>query len=146
MRIVVLAIAAVALCAPALAEEATPKLYASPAEIAAMTAAKKGGMLVSLAPYRASLEVRTGPQPGSVHAGDAELFYIVDGSGVLVTGGTLNDKKDVVGGSSQKVEKGAVVMVPEKTPHQFVGIEGTLVDISFHVPRPLAEGVAKTGQ
>lgn len=43
---------------------------------------------ISIAPYAANIEHRTNqPQNASVHPAEAELFYVVDGSGTMVTGG-----------------------------------------------------------
>ena len=98
-----------------------------------------------LPPYRANLEYRTGPAPAAVHEKEAELFYVIDGSGTLTTGGKLKDEKrtnptnlsgsGIDGGQSRTVAKGDFVIVPENTPHQYSGIKGELVLMSMHVPR-----------
>ena len=61
-----------------------------------------------------------------------------------VTGGTLRDEKRtnpenltgsaIDGGMPRRLAKGDWVIVPEKTPHWFSQIEGTLVLMSIHVP------------
>src|SRR5205085_5443697 len=44
----------------------------------------------TLAPYAVSVEHRANqPQNASVHEAEAELFYVVDGSATMVTGGKL---------------------------------------------------------
>ena len=43
----------------------------------------------------------------------------------------------IAGGQAQPVAKGDVVIVPENTPHWFNTINGSLVMISLHVPRPV---------
>ena len=45
--------------------------------------------LLQLAPYTANLEYRGAVGPAAVHEKEAELFYVIDGSGTLVTGGKL---------------------------------------------------------
>ena len=75
------------------------------------------------------------------------MFYVIDGSGTLVTGGKLvnesaNQRRNLTGtaianGKSQAVAKGDFVIVPENTPHWFNKINGTLVLMSLHVPRPV---------
>ena len=106
--------------------------------------------LLSLAPYNANLEYRTGTAPASVHEKEAELFYVIDGSGTLVTGGTLTGERrtnaanrtgtGIDGGSSRSVSKGDFIIVPENTPHWFQTIHGTLILMSIHMPRPVAGG------
>jgi mannose-6-phosphate isomerase-like protein (cupin superfamily) len=63
-------------------------------------------------------------------------MYIVNGSATLVTGGTLVDGKttrpeqmvgtSVNGGTSQKISKGDVIVVPAGTPHWFQEVNGTV--------------------
>lgn len=101
--------------------------------------------LLSLAPYRANLEYRTATGPAAVHEKEAELFYVIEGSGTLITGGKLREEKrtnptnlsgsGIDGGQSRAVSKGDVLIVPENTPHQYVDIKGELILMSLHVPR-----------
>jgi mannose-6-phosphate isomerase-like protein (cupin superfamily) len=150
------AIAVLALALPAAAQAPAPdmKTYASSADVQALIAnARKIHKaeptliqpILSLAPYRASLEYRTAVGPAAVHEKEAEFFYVIDGSGVLVTGGKLKDEKrtnptnlsgsGIDGGQSRVVAKGDFVIVPENTPHQYVDIKGELILMSIHVPR-----------
>jgi mannose-6-phosphate isomerase-like protein (cupin superfamily) len=101
--------------------------------------------LLSLAPYRANLEYRTATGPAAVHEKEAELFYVIEGSGTLTTGGKLRDEKrqnaanlsgaGIDGGQSRPVAKGDFLIVPENTPHQYLDIKGELILMSIHVPR-----------
>ena len=101
--------------------------------------------ILSLAPYRASLEYRTATGPAAVHEKEAELFYVIDGSGTLTTGGKLKDEKrtnptnlsgaGIDGGQSRTVAKGDFIIVPEGSPHQYTDIKGELILMSIHVPR-----------
>jgi len=101
--------------------------------------------LLSLAPYRANLEYRTATGPAAVHEKEAELFYVIEGSGTLKTGGKLTDEKrtnptnlsgaGIEGGESKAVAKGDFLIVPENTPHQYLDIKGELILMSIHVPR-----------
>ena len=161
MRIQLLAaavLAGAALSQPAAAQTAAPPVvtFASAADIAAIIAKARadhkdepagGGPILQLAPYRANLEYRTGVGPAAVHENEAELFYVLDGSGTLITGGKLVGEKrlnphnltgtGVEGGASRAVAKGDMLIVPENTPHWFSAINGTLVMMSLHVPRPV---------
>jgi mannose-6-phosphate isomerase-like protein (cupin superfamily) len=101
--------------------------------------------MIQLAPYNVSLEYRAAVANAAVHETEAELFYVVDGSAMLVTGGRLKDEKRtnaanlsgsaIEGGTSRHVAKGDFVMVPEGTPHWFSAIDGTIVLMSLHLPR-----------
>ena len=135
---------------------AAPKLFAGSADVTAMIAKAKAERkpdqanfaqpIVRLAPYTANLEYRVAGvnAPASVHEREAEMFYVVEGSGTLVTGGTLREEKrtnaenlsgsGIDGGASRRVAKGDWVMVPEKTAHWFTQIDGTLVLMSIHLP------------
>jgi mannose-6-phosphate isomerase-like protein (cupin superfamily) len=93
----------------------------------------------SIAPYAANIEHRTNqPQNASVHPDEAELFYVVDGSGTMVTGGKLAaDNKSVEGGTPHKLNKGDFLIVPKGVPHWFSQIDGQALNImSFHLPMP----------
>jgi len=131
------------------------KTYASSADVAALlTKAKadhKPGQpttvehILQLAPYNANMEYRTAVGPAAVHEKEAEMFYVIDGSATLVTGGKLKDEKrtnaenltgtGIEGGNPQAIAKGDFVIVPENTPHWFSAINGTIVLMSLHVPR-----------
>lgn len=92
--------------------------------------------ILQLAPYRANLEYRVAGlnAPAAVHERDAEMFYVIEGAGTLVTGGALRDGA-IDGGKRQRVGQGDFVIVPENTPHWFGEIDGALVLMSIHVPR-----------
>ena len=129
----------------------------SASEVAAMIAKAKAGRkdepliaqkLIELAPYNVSLEYRASIGPAAVHETEAELFYVIDGSATLVTGGTLAGEKrtnaenltgtGITGGQSRRVAKGDFVLVPERTPHWFSKIDGTVVLMSLHLPHKSA--------
>ena len=141
---------------PAAQSPPPPKLFAGSADVMAMIAKAKAERkpdqanyaqpIVRLAPYTANLEHRVAGvnAPASVHEREAEMFYVVEGSGTLVTGGTLREEKrtnaenltgsGIDGGTSRRLAKGDWVMVPEKTAHWFTQIDGTLVLMSIHLP------------
>jgi mannose-6-phosphate isomerase-like protein (cupin superfamily) len=135
------------------------KLFAGSADVTAMMAKAKSERkpdqpnfiqpILQLAPYSANLEYRVAAvaAPASLHEREAEMFYVVDGAGTLVTGGTLRDEKRtnaenltgsaIDGGTTRRLAKGDWVMVPEKTAHWFTQIDGTLVLMSIHLPHPM---------
>lgn len=131
-----------------------PKLFSSAADVQALIAAAKAQRtkdqpivtqrILALAPYNANLEYRASVGNASVHDTEAEMFYVIEGSGTLVTGGKLvNETRNgdnltgsaIEGGQTQTVGKGDFIMVPEKTGHWFNKIDQTLVLMSIHVPR-----------
>lgn len=133
------------------------KMFASSADITAMIAKaknerKEGQGIVSqrilqLAPYNANLEYRASVAAAAVHEREAEMFYVIEGSATMVTGGKLvNETRPnpdnlsgtaIEGGTPRTIAKGDFIIVPENTPHWFSAINGVLVLMSFHVPRPL---------
>jgi mannose-6-phosphate isomerase-like protein (cupin superfamily) len=134
-----------------------PKTYTSAKDVVAMMVKAKSDRkqdqanfiqsLLQLAPYTANLEYRAAVGPAATHETEAELFYVIDGGGMLVTGGKLVGETRtnptnlsgtaIEGGATQAVAKGDVFIVPENTPHWFSKIDGTLVLMSLHVPRPV---------
>ena len=141
--------------AQAPAAPAAPKLFASAADVQALIAnAKKSRPpdqanfvqpIVRLAPYNANLEYRVAGinANASVHEREAEMFFVIEGSGTLVTGGTLRDERrtnpenrsgsGIDGGTRQRLSKGDYIMVPEGVPHWFGEIDGALVMMSIHL-------------
>src|SRR5262249_55883895 len=135
---------------------AAMKTFASSSDVAALIAKAKSERkqdqplvaqpILRLAPYNANLEYRAAVGPAAVHEKEAEMFYVIDGSATLMTGGKLVKEArtnaenltgtGIEGGSSQSIAKGDFVIVPENTPHWFSAINGTLVLMSIHVPRP----------
>ena len=133
------------------------KTFSSSADVAALAAKAKSERkegqpvvaerILQLSPYSANLEYRASVGPAAVHEREAEIFYVIDGSATLVTGGKLVKESrtnpenltgtGIEGGTSQAVAKGDFVIVPENTPHWFSAINGTITLMSLHVPRPL---------
>lgn len=101
---------------------------------------------LALAPYTVALEYWVRPKQAAAHLKEAELVYVVDGAGTLVSGGTLADRKHwydetdggrVEGGTTRALKPGDVFFVPEGVPHWFGITGGRLVLLTIHVPRPL---------
>ena len=97
-------------------------------------------------PYTVNVEHRTNkPQAAAIHEAEAELFYVIDGSATMVTGGKLVGEtrtganlsgKSIEGGMPTKLNKGDFLMVPEGVAHWFSQIDASGINImSFHLPR-----------
>jgi mannose-6-phosphate isomerase-like protein (cupin superfamily) len=80
-----------------------------------------------------------------VHPFSTETYYIVEGTGSLVTGGTLEmplspsadpdvvRSKAIKAGVTTKVAKGDVIVVPPGIPHWFKAIDGTITYLESRV-------------
>ena len=155
MRAAVLGLSLVLVSSAALAQApASGRTMVSAADVAAMIAKAKvdrkdnqallAQSMIRLAPYNVSLEYRAAVANAAVHETEAELFYVIDGSATLVTGGRLKNEtrtnetnlsgSGIEGGQSRHVAKGDFVIVPEGQPHWFSQIDGTVVLMSLHLP------------
>jgi mannose-6-phosphate isomerase-like protein (cupin superfamily) len=98
----------------------------------------------SLAPYNVNVEQRQPRAQGaSLHEAQGELFYVIDGSATLLTGGTLTTPTrtgtnlagpGIEGGSRQPFSKGDFLIVPSGVPHQFVDIQAPVHLMSIYLP------------
>ena len=152
--VILTASAAFAQQPPAPASPAASRTMVSASDVTALIAKakaeRKGDQallaqsMIQLAPYNVSLEYRAAVANAAVHETEAELFYVIDGSATLVTGGKLTNENrtnaanlsgsGIEGGVSRRVAKGDFIMVPEGTPHWFSAIDGTVVLMSLHLP------------
>jgi hypothetical protein len=148
---------------PALAQPAPPplKLFTAGADIPALIAKAKANQkspainsaepLLVLPPYRVQLEYRTGLTPSTVHHGEAEMIYVIQGNATFMTGGTLigmrpgapgsttDSGTGISGGTPHKLAVGDYVMLPPDTAHQFQDVQGEFVIMSVHLPVPQAK-------
>jgi mannose-6-phosphate isomerase-like protein (cupin superfamily) len=161
MRAIVIGLALTLLTALAVAQQPAAqatKTFTSAADVAALIAKSKSERkegqanviqrILQLPPYNANLEYRASVGPAAVHEKEAEVFYVIDGSATMVTGGKLvNETRTnaenlsgtaIEGGTSQPMAKGDFLIVPENTPHWFSQINGTIVLMTLHVPRTSA--------
>jgi mannose-6-phosphate isomerase-like protein (cupin superfamily) len=100
--------------------------------------------IFSLAPYNVNVERRLPRTQGaSLHEAQAELFYVIDGSATLLTGGMLTSPTrtgtnlagpGIEGGVRQRFGKGDFLLVPSGIPHQFVDIEAPVQLMSIYLP------------
>jgi mannose-6-phosphate isomerase-like protein (cupin superfamily) len=132
--------------------DTTVGVYMSAADVSAAVAKLPKNPLASvpvfkLGPFNVNVEHRLGApaaaQAASVHDKDAELFYMIDGTATLVTGGKLvSGTKDgdnwrgkgIEGGKAQKMSKGDFMLVPAGVAHWFTDINGQITEFSLHLP------------
>jgi mannose-6-phosphate isomerase-like protein (cupin superfamily) len=131
---------------------ATPKLVNLAVDLPAMIEKAKaaaaisprffgGDTLLSLPPYRVGLEYRTAKGIASVHKNDGEFMLVLEGEGVIVSGGTVVNPKDlganidgdaIAGGTDIRMKKGDWIFVPKGLPH-LARTDGTFVLVTLHV-------------
>jgi mannose-6-phosphate isomerase-like protein (cupin superfamily) len=114
---------------------------------AAVAADAAAGAAVTVAPGIV-VRRRSGggePQYAIVHPLSVEIYYIIEGTGSLVTGGTLDPpppaptdpdivrSRTIKNGLTRTVGKGDVIVVPPGTPHWFNAIDGTITYLESRV-------------
>jgi mannose-6-phosphate isomerase-like protein (cupin superfamily) len=129
-----------------------PAPYMSAADITtglstAVAADAAAGAAVTVAPGIA-VRRRSGggePQYAISHPLSMEIYYIIEGTASLVTGGVLDPappapadpdivrSKTIKNGLTRKVAKGDVIVVPPGTPHWFTAIDGTITYLESRV-------------
>ncbi len=84
----------------------------------------------------------------------AEIYQILEGAGTLVTGGTITNAKEqpgdmgfsnlvgtrIEGGTSRRVSKGDVIVIPGHVPHWWSHQEG---ELTYLIIRPDPDGSLK---
>ena len=88
--------------------------------------------------YMINIVHRSKPAGAGAHPDGTELHYIIEGSGTLVTGGTLNrsgDTSTIQGGVSRHMAKGDTALIPAGTPHWYKDVDGsiTYLEVRFNV-------------
>jgi mannose-6-phosphate isomerase-like protein (cupin superfamily) len=99
---------------------------------------------------------RTKPLRAELHKDVVDIWYVVEGGGTLVTGGSLagpitqlpNDEKwqpntttanelrapSISGGDERHISKGDVVVIPPDVPHWVSKVDGEIVYLVVKVP------------
>jgi glc operon protein GlcG len=87
--------------------------------------------------YRVQMGRRTEPGQVEVHTKDSDVFYIVEGSGTFVTGGTMVGGKStgpgefrgtsITGGETHHLTKGDVIVIPDSVPHWWQQIQEPVI-------------------
>jgi mannose-6-phosphate isomerase-like protein (cupin superfamily) len=72
-----------------------------------------------------------------VHVKDTDIIYVLEGSPVFVTGGTVRDGKTaapdeirgaaIEGGETRRLATGDVIIVPKGTPHWFKEVDSPVL-------------------
>jgi mannose-6-phosphate isomerase-like protein (cupin superfamily) len=137
--------------APPAPAPGSPGTYKSNAELMDVLkkaiAASPGGMTTSPVSntdqYRINIVHRDRAAGAIAHPGNTEVHYIIEGSGTVVTGGTIaraaggrGANATIENGVTRHVTKGDVVIIPPNTPHWYKDVEGaiTYLEVRFVAP------------
>ena len=106
----------------------------------------KPGNLVSADDYRVQTSRRVKAGNVEIHEKETDIFYVVDGSATLVTGGTAVGTKttrpgqmaanSINGGESRRIAKGDVVVIPAGVPHWFKEVDNFINYFVVKVVKP----------
>jgi mannose-6-phosphate isomerase-like protein (cupin superfamily) len=109
--------------------------YYSKDDLAASFA--KGGTLVTEPNYRVMTAHRTESGNVEIHRSYTDVFYIVQGSTNIVTGGKVIGEKatnpeeprgdSIEGGQTRHLSAGDAMVIPAGVPHWMKDVEGTLL-------------------
>jgi len=97
----------------------------------------KGAPLTEVGDFKIHASRRSGAGRSEVHEADTDVFYVLEGSAVLVTGGELTDPETIGpgevrgsgirGGEIRNLSKGDVIAIPRGTPHWFKEVSGPVL-------------------
>lgn len=132
--------------APAAGSPATFKSAAELAAVLQKATVNAGGMssagVTSNDQYRVAIVHRDKAAGALAHPGNTELLYITEGSGTMVTGGTIvpaaaGKPASIANGVTQKFVKGDVFIVPAGSPHWFSVVDTpvTYLEVRWLAPK-----------
>jgi len=75
--------------------------------------------------YNVNVRRITNAETALVHPKTIDLWVILEGSGTLTTGGTIQNGK-IVGGQSHTIKAGDVEFIPPTVAHGVSGVQGSL--------------------
>ena len=95
---------------------------------------QKGGTLLTLDNVRVMTATRTAAGEAELHATDADIFHVLEGTATFVTGGTIAGARDtaagetrgtgIEGGTTRQLAAGDVITIPAGVPHWFKVVNG----------------------
>jgi mannose-6-phosphate isomerase-like protein (cupin superfamily) len=152
MHVQIVALTTLGLALLAQGAGVAPASYMSAADISkglatAVAADAAAGAAVTITPGIV-VRRRSGggePQYAIAHPFSTEIYYVIDGTASLVTGGVLDPppatpadpdivrSKTIRNGVKRKVGKGDVIVVPPGTPHWFDTVDGTITYLESRV-------------
>src|SRR5215475_6231734 len=143
--------------APAMTPAAPPGsagIYKSDAEltvtlrkaIAAADGNQSSSPIANTDQYRINIVHREKAAGALAHEGNTELHYIIEGTGIIVTGGTIVrgtggtagiNGATIQGGETHAVKKGDVILVPSGSAHWYKDVTTpiTYLEVRFVAPK-----------
>ncbi|MFL6618481.1 MAG: heme-binding protein [Povalibacter sp.] len=89
--------------------------------------------LIDQPSFRVNASRRDGAGEAEIHLDDTDIFYVIDGSATLVTGGNVVEPRNVSpteqrgrqieGGEERHLTKGDVISIPRGVPHWFKQVD-----------------------
>ena len=142
--------------APRPAVDVSAEQIAAVAKACAATVCDQSVRMVDVGRYNVGVGVvqrSPGTQGAIEHSKITEVYHMLEGAAVLVTGGTMPDAKPfppespvvtvlngpstmgvrIEGGTSRRVQAGDVVIIPPDTPHWWSSLEGKIVYLVVRV-------------
>lgn len=118
---------------PAFAAEPPPTEVVVLDQARVAAAFEKGMPLLINSSYKIQAGRRvTAPGQVEVHEHDTDIFYVLDGTATIVTGGRTEGAKTtgageirgdtISGGTKRKLAKGDVIVIPNGVPHWFTEV------------------------
>jgi mannose-6-phosphate isomerase-like protein (cupin superfamily) len=105
----------------------------------------KGRPLIETSAYKVHASRRENAGEAEAHALDTDIFYVLEGTATIVTGGVLVDAKDtaanerraasIKGGVARTLARGDVFIIPNGVPHQFTEVTAPFLYYTVKVTR-----------
>jgi uncharacterized protein GlcG (DUF336 family)/uncharacterized RmlC-like cupin family protein len=121
--------------APLTRDASQPSVFHAPAEAVAAKF-QTGGLLLDTDAYKVDAGRRTGPGEVELHTSVTDMMYVLDGEASVVTGGEMVNRRQVGpgeyrasatrGGTTQRLARGDVMVIPAGVPHWFKEVPGPL--------------------
>lgn len=132
---------------PAAPPPGSAGIFRSNADLQAALEASRaaGGALASSSitvtdEYRGSLVHRNQPNGAIAHRGNSEMHYILEGSGTVVTGGTIvrgdGTPARIEGGEAHRVVRGDIIIIPAGSPHMYSQVDQPITYLEWRWVAP----------
>jgi len=105
----------------------------------------QGGTLLATNNFKVLALRRSEPGEVEIHDADTDIFYVLEGSATLVTGGKATEPrttapgetrgKSIAGGEQRSLTRGDVMVIPNGVPHWFKEVNGPFLYYMVKVSR-----------
>jgi quercetin dioxygenase-like cupin family protein len=112
----------------------------------------KGQPLIETDRYKVHASRREAPGLAEIHDADTDVIYVLDGAATVVTGGRAIEARltapgerrgsSIDGGTTQRLAKGDVFVVPNGVPHRFTEVQAPFLYYVVKVTAPAAAPAA----